>query len=163
MKEVIPDLIRYYPPSVPPSGAWGQLRHLVTGLCIDPNVKKGVAVQVRKCSRSHDQDLQLTWNEDIRPGQTAEAAKKTCLDASYRSKDILTWDCHNQHGNQLWKFNSSSLFHPSSKKCATVAANKLQMVPCLDREDFKWEWQFLNETQLERFNKKPTKSINEVI
>ena len=101
MKTVIPDLIRYYPPEVLPSGAWGQLRNINSDLCLNPNSLKGQKVKVSLCSKYHDQDLQLTWNEDIRQGQTPEAAKKICLDASYRSVDILTWDCHNQHGNQV--------------------------------------------------------------
>ena len=101
MTEIIPDLVKYYPLEVAPSAAWGQLRHVESGLCLNPNSKKGQSVQVSKCSRFHEHDLQLTWNEDIRPGQTPEAAKKICLDASYRSSEILTWDCHNQHGNQV--------------------------------------------------------------
>ena len=116
MNEIIPDLIKYYPPEVLPSGAWGQLRNVKSNKCIDPNTT-GDRVIVVSCPISgHALDLQvcsllsvlinnwfikLTWNEDIRPGQTAESTKKKCMDASYRSNEVMIWTCHNQHGNQV--------------------------------------------------------------
>jgi polypeptide N-acetylgalactosaminyltransferase len=40
IKNVIPDLVQHYPPILPPSAAWGKLRHVASDLCIDPLVKK---------------------------------------------------------------------------------------------------------------------------
>lgn len=161
IKNVIPDLVQHYPPILPPSAAWGKLKHVASDLCIDPLVKKGSQVIVSPCKSTHAQDLQLTWKEDIRPGQTPEGAVRICLDASYRSKSILTWDCHNQHGNQLWKYLEKQLFHPSSKKCATVDSGALLMMPCSPGDRlFEWEWEHINATQLETFNSKPSAPYN---
>ena len=49
----------------------------------------------------------MTWNEDIREGQTPEGAKKTCMDATFRTEEVLAWNCHNQHGNQVRLKNTS--------------------------------------------------------
>ena len=40
IKNVIPDLVQHYPPILPPSAAWGKLKHVASDLCIDPLVKK---------------------------------------------------------------------------------------------------------------------------
>ena len=146
------------------------------------------------------------------------------MDASYRSTEVLIWNCHNQHGNQvtfnrslsvrtskvinerlydnvgcdfpmvvvsmplhsefvkftnnlntikLWKYRSGQMYHPTSKKCASVSTisttqsksptsqNAIKMIPC-DGDDptQQWIWQFTNSTILTRFNSNPERSVN---
>lgn len=173
MTEVIPDLVKYYPPEILPSAAWGRLIHKESNKCVDFSKRP---VSVSNCPilpDDHRMDMQLTWNEDIRQGQTAESAQKKCMDASYRSTEVLIWNCHNQHGNQLWKYRSGQMYHPTSKKCASVSINDthqsksstnqyaIKMIPC-DGDDHtqQWNWQFINSTILTRFNANPERSVN---
>ena len=46
MKEIIPDLIKYYPTEVPGSGGWGRLRNIQSGLCVSPIALPGKPVEV---------------------------------------------------------------------------------------------------------------------
>ena len=55
------------------------------------------------------------------------------------------------------------MYHPRSKRCATVRQNnELAMVAC-DADDpaQEWTWQFLNQTQLELFNSNPERSVRQ--
>ena len=61
MNEIIPDLVKYYPPEVLPSGAWGMLRNVKSNKCIDPNTT-GDRVNVVPCPVSgHALDLQVKF------------------------------------------------------------------------------------------------------
>ena len=62
MTEIIPDLVKYYPPEVLPSGAWGQLRNVKSNLCLDPNIRhSGDRVTVTTCpAKGHSLDLQVS-------------------------------------------------------------------------------------------------------
>jgi len=46
MKEIIPDLIKYYPTEVPPSAGSGKLKNIKSQLCITPTALPGKPVQV---------------------------------------------------------------------------------------------------------------------
>ena len=79
MTEIIPDLVKYYPPEILPSAAWGRLVHKESNKCVDFSKRP---VSVSNCPilpEDHRMDLQLTWNEDIRQGQTAESAQDRFL------------------------------------------------------------------------------------
>lgn len=46
----------------------------------------------------------LTWQEDIRPGKDMITARAICFDGQGVGRSIIMWNCHGQHGNQLWKY-----------------------------------------------------------
>ena len=62
MTEIIPDLVKYYPPEVLPSGAWGQLRNIQSNKCINPNTRSsGERITVVPCpTEGHALDLQVS-------------------------------------------------------------------------------------------------------
>ena len=84
MTEIIPDLVKYYPPEILPSAAWGRLIHKESNKCVDFSKRP---VSVSTCPilpEDHRMDLQLTWNEDIRQGQTAESAQDSFLVVKFK-------------------------------------------------------------------------------
>ena len=65
------------------------------------------------CSHSsgsrHDQTFSFTYKKDIHLG--ADPATSTCWDVqSGDGAPVLTYACHGQGGNQLWKYNVVSPF-----------------------------------------------------
>ena len=69
-------------------------------------------VTLSVCSRSsgsrQDQTFSFTYKKDIHLG--ADPASTTCWDVqSGDGAPVLTYACHGQGGNQLWKYNVVSL------------------------------------------------------
>ena len=89
MTEIIPDLVKYYPPEILPSAAWGRLIHKESNKCVDFTKRP---VSVSNCPilpEDHRMDLQLTWNEDIRQGQTAESAQDSFLARQFQGFSFI--------------------------------------------------------------------------
>ena len=66
-------------------------------------------ITISSCSKSsggrEDQKFSFTYKKDIHLG--TDPGSKTCWDVqSGDGSPILTYACHGQGGNQLWKYNA---------------------------------------------------------
>lgn len=113
MDKIAWDLPKHYPPVEPPAAAWGEIRNVGTGLCVDTkHGASGSPLKLENCVQglgeaawSSMQVFTLTWREDIRPGDP-QHTKKLCLDAVSHTSPVTLYDCHSMKGNQLWKYRS---------------------------------------------------------
>ncbi|XP_029439196.1 polypeptide N-acetylgalactosaminyltransferase 10 [Rhinatrema bivittatum] len=159
MTEVAWDLPNYYPPVEPPATAWGEIRNVGTGLCVD--TKHGAAGSVLKlepCVKGKGeaawgsmQVFTFGWREDIRPGDPLHT-KKFCFDAISQKSPVTLYDCHGMKGNQLWRYNKDNiLYHPVSQSCmdSNVSERKIFMNNCNPSSPTQqWIFQYINSTIL---------------
>lgn len=163
MTEVAWDLPKYYPPVEPSSSAWGEIRNVGTGLCVDSkHGSSGSQLKLEPCvkdgvegSWSHEQIFTLGWREDIRPGDSLHA-RKYCFDAVSQSSQVTLFDCHGMKGNQLWKYKKGkTLYHPVSISCMDCSAKdrNIFMNTCNPSSPTQqWIFENINSTVLELMN-----------
>ncbi|XP_026541563.1 polypeptide N-acetylgalactosaminyltransferase 10 isoform X2 [Notechis scutatus] len=164
MNEVAWDLGKFYPPVEPPAAAWGEIRNVGTGLCVDTkHGALGSPLRVETCVKgrgeaawSNVQVFTFSWREDIRPGDP-QHAKKYCFDAISHNSPITLYDCHGMKGNQLWKYRKDkTLYHPVSGSCmdCNESDRKIFMNMCNPSSPTQqWIFEHTNSTVLETFNK----------
>nr|XP_033783640.1 polypeptide N-acetylgalactosaminyltransferase 10 isoform X2 [Geotrypetes seraphini] len=166
MTEIAWDLPKYYPPVELPAAAWGEIRNIGTGLCLD--TKRGVVGSVLRmelcvkkkgeASWGYMQVFTFSWHEDIRPGDPLHT-KKVCFDAISHTSPITLYDCHGMKGNQLWRYRKDkSFYHPVSGSCmdCNEAEHKVFMNTCNPSSPTqKWIFEYTNSTILDKFNRNP--------
>ncbi|XP_043077217.1 LOW QUALITY PROTEIN: polypeptide N-acetylgalactosaminyltransferase 10-like [Puntigrus tetrazona] len=163
MTEVAWDLPKHYPPVEPPAAAWGELRNVGSGLCMESkHFSSGSPIRLEKCLKgrgeptwSHGQVFTFGWREDIRVGDPLHT-KKVCFDAVSHSSPVTLYDCHGMKGNQLWAYRKDqSLYHPISNSCVdSDAAQKRIFMNSCDPSSLGQQWIFqnTNATVLDSFN-----------
>uniref|UniRef100_A0A1A8LAP7 Polypeptide N-acetylgalactosaminyltransferase n=2 Tax=Nothobranchius TaxID=28779 RepID=A0A1A8LAP7_9TELE len=164
MQEVAWDLPRHYPPVEPPAAAWGEIRNVGSGMCMEiKHLVSGSPIRLDNCvksrgetSWSHGQVLTFGWREDIRVGDPMHT-RKVCFDAVSHSSPVTLYDCHGMKGNQLWRYRKDkSLYHPVSNSCidSSPMERRVFMNTC-DPASPSQQWLFerTNATVLEHFNR----------
>ncbi|XP_037543695.1 polypeptide N-acetylgalactosaminyltransferase 10 [Nematolebias whitei] len=164
MQEVAWDLPRHYPPVEPPAAAWGEIRNVGSGMCMEiKHFVSGSPIRLETCVKSrgeagwsHGQVLTFGWREDIRVGDPMHT-RKVCFDAVSPSSPVTLYDCHGMKGNQLWSYRKDkSLFHPVSNSCidSSTSERRVFMNTC-DPGSPSQQWLFerTNATVLEHFNR----------
>ncbi|XP_069754573.1 polypeptide N-acetylgalactosaminyltransferase 10-like isoform X2 [Narcine bancroftii] len=163
MTEVAWDLPKYYPPVEPPASAWGEIRNVGTGLCVDSkHGSSGSQLKLDVCVKdsgdgpwSHEQIFTLGWREDIRPGDFLHA-RKYCFDAISQNSQVTLFDCHGMKGNQLWKYKKGKiLYHPVSNGCMDCSEkdkNIFMNICNPSSPTQQWIFENINTTVLEKMN-----------
>ncbi|XP_069002059.1 polypeptide N-acetylgalactosaminyltransferase 10-like isoform X1 [Embiotoca jacksoni] len=164
MSEVAWDLPKHYPPVEPPAAAWGEIRNMGSGMCMEiKHFVSGSPIRLENCVKgrgevgwSHGQVLTFGWREDIRVGDPIHT-RKVCFDAVSHSSPVTLYDCHGMKGNQLWRYRKDkSLYHPVSNSCidSSPSERRVFMNSC-DPSSLSQQWLFerTNATVLEHFNR----------
>ncbi|XP_034033763.1 polypeptide N-acetylgalactosaminyltransferase 10-like [Thalassophryne amazonica] len=164
MTEVAWDLQKYYPPVEPPAAAWGEIRNVGNGMCLESkHFVSGSPVRLESCvkgrgevSWSHGQVFTFGWREDIRVGDPLHT-KKVCFDAVSNNSPLTLYDCHGTKGNQLWRYRKDkSLYHPISNSCIDSNPNERRvfMNTCNPHSPSQqWLFERTNTTVLGHFNR----------
>ncbi|XP_072302074.1 polypeptide N-acetylgalactosaminyltransferase 10-like [Eucyclogobius newberryi] len=164
MKEVAWDLPKHYPPVEPPAAAWGEIRNVGCGMCMQiKHFVSGSPIRLDTCvksrgevSWSHGQVLTLGWREDIRVGDPLHT-RKVCFDAVSHNSPVTLYDCHGMKGNQLWRYRKDrSLFHPVSNSCidSNPTERRVFMNTCdPSSQSQQWVFERTNATVLDHFNR----------
>ncbi|XP_060692799.1 polypeptide N-acetylgalactosaminyltransferase 10-like isoform X1 [Hemiscyllium ocellatum] len=163
MTEVAWDLPKFYPPVEPPASAWGEIRNVHIGLCVDSkHGPSGSQLKLDVCNKhgadgawSHEQVFTLGWREDIRPGDPLHT-RKVCFDAVSHNSPVTLFDCHGMRGNQLWKYKKDkTLYHPVSNSCLDCSATDKNIFMNLCNPSSptqQWLFENINTTVLEKMN-----------
>ncbi|XP_044226276.1 polypeptide N-acetylgalactosaminyltransferase 10-like [Thunnus albacares] len=164
MSEVAWDLPKHYPPVEPPAAAWGEIRNMGSGMCMEiKHFVSGSPIRLESCVKgrgevawSHGQVLTFGWREDIRVGDPMHT-RKVCFDAVSHNSPVTLYDCHGMKGNQLWRYRKDkSLYHPVSNSCidSSPSERRVFMNTC-DASSLSQQWLFerTNATVLEHFNR----------
>ncbi|XP_040006264.1 polypeptide N-acetylgalactosaminyltransferase 10-like isoform X1 [Xiphias gladius] len=164
MSEVAWDLPKHYPPVEPPAAAWGEIRNVGSGMCMESkHFVSGSPIRLESCvkgrgevSWSHGQVFTFGWREDVRVGDPMHT-KKVCFDAISHNSPVTLYDCHGMKGNQLWRYRKDkSLYHPVSNSCidSSPSERRVFMNTC-DPSSPSQQWLFerTNATVLEHFNR----------
>ncbi|KAJ8266858.1 hypothetical protein GJAV_G00135500 [Gymnothorax javanicus] len=162
MTEVAWDLPKHYP-LWPPAAAWGELRNVGNGLCVESkHFSSGSPIRIETCLKgrsetgwTHGQVFTLGWREDIRVGDPLHT-KKVCFDAISHNSPVTLYDCHGMRGNQLWKYRKDkSIYHPISNSCmdSSPAEKRVFMNTCNPASPSQqWIFEKTNTTVLEQVN-----------
>ncbi|XP_045137958.1 putative polypeptide N-acetylgalactosaminyltransferase 10 isoform X1 [Portunus trituberculatus] len=155
MKEVAFDLTKVYPPVEPPDYAAGKVQNVANpGLCVDCGYKHhGERFGLKECGWGGEQEMHLTWHQDIRPGR-----RSICWDVSSGDPQapVLLYNCHGMGGNQLWKYDPTQqwLVHGGNPRCLdTNPDNKELFVSACDPTKNTQRWKF------EKFDHKHLKKL----
>ncbi|KAM7397642.1 hypothetical protein PAMA_005789 [Pampus argenteus] len=164
MSQVAWDLPKHYPPVEPPAAAWGKIRNVGSGMCMEiKHFVSGSPIRLESCVTgrgevgwSHGQVLTFGWREDIRVGDPIHT-RKVCFDAVSHNSLVTLYDCHGMKGNQLWRYRKDkSLYHPVSNGCidSSPSERRVFMNTC-DPSSLSQQWLFerTNATVLEHFNR----------
>ena len=110
------DIPKYWPLRQPTMIATGQLKNLGTGKCAQAKsgMANGDVITTTECSAKDI--FTLTWHEDIGPGDGTKTPNH-CWDTEMDTngvKSICYWECHKQHGNQLYKYlpKTKQIYNP---------------------------------------------------
>ncbi|TRY64534.1 hypothetical protein DNTS_022655 [Danionella cerebrum] len=156
MSSVAPDLPLHYPPVEPDPAAWGELRNVGSGLCVESkHFTSGSPITLEKCRRgSYAQVFTFGWREDIRVGDPLHT-KKVCLDAVSHNSPVTLYDCHGMKGNQRWVYRSDQhIHHPVTNSCMDYGSGQIFMSSCDSSSPSQlWVFQNINNTVLNSFNK----------
>lgn len=162
MKEIAYDIPKYWPLRQPTMIATGQLKNLGTGKCAQAKsgMANGDVITTTECS---SKDIfTLSWHEDIGPGDGTKTPNH-CWDTEMDTngvKSLCYWECHKQHGNQLYKYlpKTKQIYNPGHHMCVTAkeSDNFVYFARC-DPDDTKqqWDWDLVNEEPLQRANNNP--------
>ncbi|KAJ8276821.1 hypothetical protein COCON_G00085730 [Conger conger] len=163
MSEVAWDLPQHYPPVEPPAAAWGEVRNVGNGMCVESkHFSSGSPIRMETCLKgrgetgwTHGQVFTLGWREDIRVGDPMHT-KKVCFDAISHNSPVTLYDCHGMRGNQLWKYRQDkTIYHPISNSCMDSSASekKVFMSTCNPKSPSQqWTFEKTNATILEQFS-----------
>ncbi|GIY38879.1 putative polypeptide N-acetylgalactosaminyltransferase 10 [Caerostris darwini] len=159
MEEIAFDQPKKYPPIEPPNFASGEIRNVVSNLCIDTKFQKqNDRFGLEKCtkdvpSQGGEQQFELTWHKDIRPKK-----RTMCFDVSSSDNHapVVLWSCHGMQGNQEWKYDYKKLqlYHPISGHCldCDIERKEVFMSPCdTNVITQKWNFQTFNRTALDNW------------
>ncbi|MBN3278140.1 GLT10 acetylgalactosaminyltransferase, partial [Polyodon spathula] len=164
MTEVAWDLPKHYPPVEPPAAAWGEIRNIGTGLCVESkHSASGSPIRLESCLKgrgeggwNHRQVFTFGWREDIRLGDPLHV-KKVCLDAVSHSSPVTLYDCHGMKGNQQWRYRKDrSIYHPITNSCLDCSGpeRRVFMRGCDSTSQTQhWLFEKTNSTVLEEFNR----------
>ena len=102
--------------------ATGQLKNVGTGKCAQAKsgMANGDVITMTECSAKDI--FTLTWHEDIGPGDGTKTPNH-CWDTEMDTngvKSLCYWECHKQHGNQLYKYlpKTKQIYNPGN--CSTI-------------------------------------------
>uniref|UniRef100_A0AAY4EVG7 Polypeptide N-acetylgalactosaminyltransferase n=1 Tax=Denticeps clupeoides TaxID=299321 RepID=A0AAY4EVG7_9TELE len=163
MTEVAWDLPKHYPPVEPSAAAWGELRNVGTGLCLDSkNLASGSPIYLETCLKGRSEAVWLQgqvftfgWREDIRVGDPLHT-KKVCFDAISHYSPVTLYDCHGMKGNQLWRYKKDrTIYHPVSNSCidCSVEEKRVFMNRCNPSSPSQqWQFEHINSSVLNSFN-----------
>ncbi|XP_003970870.3 polypeptide N-acetylgalactosaminyltransferase 10 [Takifugu rubripes] len=163
MTKVAWDLPKHYPPVEPPAAAWGEIRNVASGMCLETkHFASGSPVRMESCLKgrgeggwSHGQVFTFGWREDIRVGDPMHT-KKVCFDAVSNNSPVTLYDCHGMKGNQFWHYREDkSLYHPVSNSCvdSNPKEGRVFMNTCNPSSPSQqWVFERTNATVLEHFN-----------
>jgi len=157
MEEIAFDQDAHYPAIVPPDFASGYIKSDADPeLCVDSKLHSKITIS--SCSKSsggrQDQTFSFTYKKDIHLG--TDPGSKTCWDVqSGDGSPILTYACHGQGGNQLWKYNAhdKTIVQPNRHLCLDCDPKEKQlMVRTCDTNSKTQKWTIEN-VNLERMEK----------
>lgn len=163
IENIAPDLIKAYPPVLPPDYASGAIQSVAyPAYCVD-TMNNGIngAIGLYSCApnKTHPQINQywsLSYFHDIR-----KYKGDVCLDVkdSHENATIWMWSCHNQGGNQFWSYDLEHQMivhgtHRGSCLEALVEGDKMAVYAnACDKLNPRMRWTFgwINETALNDF------------
>ncbi|XP_030649314.1 polypeptide N-acetylgalactosaminyltransferase 10 isoform X2 [Chanos chanos] len=164
MTEVAWDLPKHYPPVEPPAAAWGEIRNVGSGMCMESkHFASGSPIRLETCLKGqeeagwgHGQVFTFGWREDIRVGDPLHT-KKVCFDAISNNSPVTLYDCHGMKGNQLWRYREDkTIYHPISNSCidSSPTEKRVFMNSCQPGSPSqKWIFERTNSTILQQFNR----------
>ncbi|XP_043506728.1 putative polypeptide N-acetylgalactosaminyltransferase 9 isoform X2 [Frieseomelitta varia] len=105
--------------------ASGEIRHLVSSICIDSPGKPEDLHQPVGLYPCHRQGGNQYWMLS----KTGEIRRdESCLD--YSGADVILYPCHGSKGNQQWIYNpqTKQIRHGSSDKCLAITESKQRLI-----------------------------------
>ncbi|XP_015432878.1 PREDICTED: putative polypeptide N-acetylgalactosaminyltransferase 9 isoform X2 [Dufourea novaeangliae] len=105
--------------------ASGEIRHLVSSICIDSPGKPEDLHQPVGLYPCHRQGGNQYWMLS----KTGEIRRdESCLD--YSGTDVILYPCHGSKGNQQWVYNpqTKQIRHGSSDKCLAITESKQRLI-----------------------------------
>ncbi|XP_006565134.1 putative polypeptide N-acetylgalactosaminyltransferase 9 isoform X2 [Apis mellifera] len=105
--------------------ASGEIRHLVSSMCIDSPGKPEDLHQPVGLYPCHRQGGNQYWMLS----KTGEIRRdESCLD--YSGTDVILYPCHGSKGNQQWIYNpqTKQIRHGSSDKCLAITESKQRLI-----------------------------------
>ncbi|XP_043597671.1 putative polypeptide N-acetylgalactosaminyltransferase 9 isoform X2 [Bombus pyrosoma] len=105
--------------------ASGEIRHLVSSMCIDSAGKPEDLHQPVGLYPCHRQGGNQYWMLS----KTGEIRRdESCLD--YSGTDVILYPCHGSKGNQQWIYNhqTKQIRHGSSDKCLAITESKQRLI-----------------------------------
>ncbi|XP_017752238.1 PREDICTED: putative polypeptide N-acetylgalactosaminyltransferase 9 isoform X2 [Eufriesea mexicana] len=105
--------------------ASGEIRHLVSSICIDSPGKPEDLHQPVGLYPCHRQGGNQYWMLS----KTGEIRRdESCLD--YSGTDVILYPCHGSKGNQQWIYNpqTKQIRHGSSDKCLAITESKQRLI-----------------------------------
>ncbi|CDW54968.1 polypeptide GalNAc transferase 6 [Trichuris trichiura] len=137
MENIAFDQPKKYPAIEPSSLIEGNIRNLVSGLCLDAHFKAAMErVELAPCVKGnvrkrYEQHFQYTAKKEIKP-----KGRSFCLDVpeSKFQTPVILYACHGMQGNQLWKYDrqKNQIIHSVTKLCldANPSQNSVFMSAC---------------------------------
>ncbi|XP_076678887.1 polypeptide N-acetylgalactosaminyltransferase 9 isoform X2 [Andrena cerasifolii] len=121
--------------------ASGEIRHLVSSICIDSPGKPEDLHQPVGLYPCHRQGGNQYWMLS----KTGEIRRdESCLD--YSGTDVILYPCHGSKGNQQWIYNpqTKQIRHGSSDKCLAITESKQRLImeecsPTASRQRWSFE------------------------
>ncbi|XP_076284607.1 polypeptide N-acetylgalactosaminyltransferase 9 isoform X2 [Lasioglossum baleicum] len=128
--------------------ASGEIRHLVSSICIDSPGKPEDLHQPVGLYPCHRQGGNQYWMLS----KTGEIRRdESCLD--YSGTDVILYPCHGSKGNQQWIYNplAKQIRHGSSDKCLAITESKQRLImeecsPSAARQ--RWNFENYDATKL---------------
>lgn len=149
LEVVAPDMVERFPIN-PVYFATGKIQSLSSNKCLGmaPYTYDG-PIELVDCNQTQGVDYELPMDKSIRYNFT----NHQCLEASFEVLKIMLGNCHNQGGNQHFKFDieTRQIIRPGVGGCIT--ANFTNSSITLDKCDKsiaeqRWKWTYENQTAL---------------
>ncbi|XP_055591432.1 N-acetylgalactosaminyltransferase 6-like [Uranotaenia lowii] len=166
MEEVAPDIVLKYPLVDPPEFASGAVQNLgETKYCLDTlNHPKNQPIGVFPCAANltnpgANQNFMLTYFRDIRA-----VYKEICLDASDIGSEVISYNCHESQGNQLFQYDLKHKFlrhgKPAQNRCMDVVDKRVIISKCDPlKKSQKWVWGSMNVDRLKNWESSGSKLL----
>ncbi|XP_013098327.2 N-acetylgalactosaminyltransferase 4 [Stomoxys calcitrans] len=163
MEEIAPDLLKAYPPVLPPDYASGVIQSVAfPSFCVDTlgnGVNGGIGLFSCAPNKTHPQETQfwsLSYFKDIRKHRG-----DVCLDVSDSGENatIWMWSCHNQAGNQFWSYDQEhqmivhGIYRASCLEAFVEGDTRAVYTNPCDKLNPRMRWTFgwLNQTAMDNF------------